>query len=84
MAVYEADLIAYQMVKEFVNCDFKVKNIKNNECSFSEEFKNWFHLKEVLKIQECEIHRVFRNLDQWIFQLFKATSSNFLQKSTHK
>ena len=40
MAVYEADLIAYQMVKEFVNCDFKVKNIKNNECSFSEEFKN--------------------------------------------
>ena len=40
MAVYESDLIAYQMVKEFVNCDFKVKNIKNNECSFSEEFKN--------------------------------------------
>ena len=40
MAVYETDLIAYQMVKEFVNCDFKVKNIKNNECSFSEEFKN--------------------------------------------
>ena len=45
MAVYEADLIAYQMVKEFVNCDFKVKNIKNNECSF----KNWFHLKEVFE-----------------------------------
>ena len=40
MAVYESDLIAYQMVKEFVNCDFKVKNFKNIQCSFSEEFKN--------------------------------------------
>ena len=84
MAVYEADLIAYQMVKEFVNCDFKVKNIKNNECSFSEEFKNWFHLKEVFENPGVWNSPGIQKSDQWIFQLFKATSRIFLQKSTHK
>ena len=75
MAVNEADLIASQILKEFVISKW---NKTNNECSILRRFSD-FNLKEVLKIQECEIHRVFRNLDQWIFQLFKATSRIFFR-----
>ena len=48
MAVYEADLIASQILKEFVISKW---NKTNNECSILRRFSD-FNLKEVLKIQE--------------------------------